>query len=88
MIEIKYNGKQYNIVERYFKHGHEIWQKWEVAKTDTFKEEEKFVWFPLFKNGKFAWLRKYKLKYRLYFVNDVFKNDGFLPKYEVENIIY
>lgn len=96
MNKLTYNNYDYNIVDKFEASDIEGFNKYDVIETNKTIIKKKFAFLPYFINGKFVWLSKVTLRYRLYFSRKLEFNDGWSyqnywtklkPEWKLDDII-
>ena len=67
MEKFEFNGYEYEIVNSFESQDIEGHYDFEVKKTSKTLVKNIFPILPIWKNGKFRWFKKSKVRYRLYF---------------------
>lgn len=96
MKKFKYNGYEYDVINIFEATDMEEITEYEVIETSKTILREKYAIFPYYVNGKFAWFKKVKLRYKLFFSRKVEFDDGWSylnywtkwkPNWKIVNII-
>lgn len=96
MEKFDYKGTDFNIIETFNASDHEGFNDFEVKKTDRTLVKTIFPIFPILYKRKFRWLKKCRVRYRLFFFRRKDFDDGltysyywskWMPDFRIEEII-
>ncbi|MFW5847894.1 MAG: hypothetical protein ACOCVF_03160 [bacterium] len=76
MEKFEYKGYKYDILDTFNTTNVEGYTEFEVKRTSKSFVKDIFPIFPIIIGGKFRWLKKCKVKYRLYFSRKQSFDDG------------
>lgn len=77
MEKFEFNKYNYNIIESFDSEDIEGHHTFEVKKTSKTIVKTIFPILPIWKNGKFRWFKKSKVRFRLYFYRKEEFDDGY-----------